>query len=205
MSRKRRFLTPEDTEIWGRVAKTARPLASDLMSDFVAHYQHDTPPDPAKSAPKPLRRKAQIAPSALARNTQSPPPGHDLAHPLAEALARAPVQMDQRKFHKLSRGKLLPEARLDLHGMTLDQAHGVLNGFIMRASAQGLRLVLVITGKGKTVADDGPIPRRQGALRHDVPQWLRMAPLGAMVLEIRQAHARHGGSGAYYVYLRRKR
>lgn len=113
--------------------------------------------------------------------------------------------MDKRQFQRMSRGKLEPEARIDLHGMTLAQAHGVLNSFILRAQASGLRLVLVITGKGKTVADDGPIPRRPGALKHDVPHWLRMAPLGPAVLEIREAHARHGGSGAYYVYLRRPR
>ena len=116
-----------------------------------------------------------------------------------------PVQMDKRQFQRLNRGKLDPEARIDLHGMTLAQAHGALNSFILRAQSKGLRLVLVITGKGRTASDDGPIPRRRGALKHDVPQWLRMAPLGPIVLEIREAHIRHGGAGAYYVYLRRRR
>jgi DNA-nicking Smr family endonuclease len=203
MSRKKRnTLSPEDRELWARVAKTARPMKTDFAHIF------DFAPDPdvldapdipsAPVAPKPPRRSLRPTGSA-------PTPSHNLARPLSEALANAPVAMDKRRFHHMSRGKLDPEARIDLHGMTLAQAHAALNSFILRAQAKGLRLVLVITGKGRQVDDDGPIPRRRGALKHDVPQWLRMAPLGGAVLELREAHARHGGSGAYYVYLRRMR
>ena len=67
-----------------------------------------------------------------------------------------------------------------------------------------MRLVLVITGKGKRRDDTGPIPQRVGALRHQVPQWLRLPPLGPAVLQITEAHLKHGGSGAYYVYLRKR-
>lgn len=203
MTRKSRRLHPEDLELWGRVAKSARPLKSDLAKAF------DTPevmeqvfaPAPKKAKPKALGQGGTV----LRPSPPSRPPMHDLAHPLSEALAGATVSMDKRKFQRMTRGKLQPDARIDLHGMTLEQAHAALNGFILRAQSQGLRLVLVITGKGKTVADDGPIPRRRGALKHDVPQWLRMAPLAGAVLELREAHLRHGGSGAYYVYLRKPR
>jgi DNA-nicking Smr family endonuclease len=64
---------------------------------------------------------------------------------------------------------------------------------------------LVITGKGKHRDDGGPIPTRFGVLRHQVPQWLAMAPLGGLVMQITESHIRHGGQGAYYVYLRRTR
>ena len=198
MSRKRRNLTAEDRELWGRVVQTARPLRSAQMPVFDVPGQQDAPKQPRK--PISADGGAVLRPNGSGR-----PPGHDLAHPLSDALAQVPVKMDKRKFQRMSRGKLDPDARIDLHGMTLAQAHGALNGFILRAHATGMRLVLVITGKGKTVFDDGPIPRRQGALKHDVPQWLRMAPLGSVVLEIREAHQRHGGAGAYYVYLRRTR
>ncbi|MCC5991671.1 MAG: Smr/MutS family protein [Rhodobacteraceae bacterium] len=210
MTRKGRRISAEDQALWGRVAQTARPLSSDLAGSELARQFADA------MAEKP-RGAAARAPSGPARSAlptgmilrPTPPArpdrGHDLAHSLDDALARQPVRMDKRQFQRLSRGKLEPDARIDLHGMTLAQAHGALNGFILRAHAGGARLVLVITGKGKSLSDDGPIPRRPGALRHDVPQWLRMAPLGPLVLEVRQAHARHGGSGAYYVYLRRMR
>ena len=62
---------------------------------------------------------------------------------------------------------------------------------------------LVITGKGKIQKDTGPIPRQVGILRHQVPQWLRMPPLRDKVLQVSEAHGKHGGSGAYYVYLRK--
>ncbi|WP_420814425.1 Smr/MutS family protein [Paracoccus contaminans] len=101
----------------------------------------------------------------------------------------------------LVRGRLRPEARIDLHGMTLAVAKAELTGFILSAWASGRRLVLVITGKGK--GDHGPLPTRAGALRHEVPHWLHMAPVAAVVMQVVPAHVRHGGAGAYYVYLRR--
>ncbi|SUZ31294.1 Endonuclease MutS2 [Roseibaca ekhonensis] len=201
MSRKKRpALSPEDRELWARVAQTARPFKTDLARMFDQAEVADEPA-PQKAPPTPPRALRSLRPVG----TDTAPPPHNLGRPLSESLADAPVTMDKRRFQRMTRGKLQPEARIDLHGMTLGQAHGALNGFILRAQSQGLRLVLVITGKGRQVEDDGPIPRRRGALKHDVPQWLRMAPLSGAVLELREAHARHGGSGAYYVYLRRMR
>lgn len=122
---------------------------------------------------------------------------------ISERMARQPVQMDKKAFGRLKRGKLLPEGKIDLHGMTMEQAHPALTGFLLRAHGEGKRLVLVITGKGKSKPDDGPIPTRRGVLKHQVPQWLAMAPLRSVVLQVAEAHLKHGGTGAYYVYLRR--
>ncbi|HSG57221.1 MAG TPA: Smr/MutS family protein, partial [Paracoccaceae bacterium] len=77
--------------------------------------------------------------------------------------------------------------------------------FILSSHARGMRLVLVITGKGKVKDYEAPMPARHGVLRHQVPQWLNLAPLRPLVLQIAPAHIRHGGQGAYYVYLRRGR
>ena len=132
-------------------------------------------------------------------------PSHDIAPTLAEALSGAALQMDAKAYGKMTRGRLAPEARIDLHGMTLAEAHPALIHFILNARSGGLRLVLVITGKGKRGTDHGPIPQRMGALRHQVPQWLRLPPLGPAVLQVTEAHLKHGGSGAYYVYLKRPR
>ena len=130
---------------------------------------------------------------------------HDLSPGLTESLHAAPLQMDAKAFGRMTRGKLAPEARIDLHGLTLAEAHPDLIRFILNAQGNQMRLVLVITGKGKRGADHGPIPQRMGALRHQVPQWLRLPPLGQAVLQVAEAHLKHGGSGAYYVYLRRGR
>ena len=105
----------------------------------------------------------------------------------------------------MKKGRLVPEARIDLHGLTLAQAHPTLNRFILDAVAAERRLVLVITGKGKVRDELGPIPERHGVLRHQVPHWLNSMPLKPHVLQIAEAHVKHGGAGAYYVYLRRAR
>jgi DNA-nicking Smr family endonuclease len=126
---------------------------------------------------------------------------------MSDRVAQAPIRMKQTAHRRMIRGKMKPEARIDLHGMTLSEAHPALVDFVIGAHARGLRLLLVITGKGRggDREDDGPIPIRRGVLKQQVPGWLTAPPLGALVLEIREAHPRHGGGGAYYVYLRRSR
>jgi DNA-nicking Smr family endonuclease len=125
--------------------------------------------------------------------------------PLVDRLAASTVNMDNKSYGKMKRGKIKPEARIDLHGMTMAEAHPELMAFILGSQAVGRRLVLVITGKGKDRDDGGPIPTRHGILRHQVPQWLALPPLAQAILQVTPAHLKHGGHGAYYVYLRRNR
>lgn len=193
----KRKLSKDEEDLWQKVAKTADPM-------------HDLRPKPAPktSLPKKIEVADPLPPAPLAKfkigaKSRGATPGNNLAPTLSERLADEPVRMDQKAFQRLKRGRLYPEARIDLHGMTLEQAHPALTGFVMRSFAEGKRLVLVITGKGKSRDDGGPIPVRFGVLKHQVPQWLRMAPVGPLVLQITEAHQKHGGSGAYYVYLRR--
>lgn len=113
--------------------------------------------------------------------------------------------MDRQRYEKLRRGRIDPEARLDLHGMTADQAHARLSGFIAQGHARGLRLVLVITGKGRAAADDFMGYSGQGVLRRQVPHWLSSHPNRSRILHVAVAHRRHGGEGAFYVYLARRR
>lgn len=129
----------------------------------------------------------------------------DLAPDPQAALATAGPQMDRRRFDKLRRGRLEPDARLDLHGMTAARAHAALTSFILGAHGSGYRLVLVITGKGRAPEDGSLAPHRHGVLRHSLPHWLQAPPLASRILQIAPAHLRHGGAGAYYVYLRRQR
>lgn len=163
------------------------------------------PTDKGQPKPKPLGPKAPLSPFAVGEKAGTAPPSHDLARPMSTALANAPVAMDRKAHRKLTRGKLAPEARIDLHGMTLADAHPVLLRFVADSYARGLRLVLVITGKGKAREELGPIPTRTGVLRHQVPQWLTSGALRPLVLQVTEAHRSHGGSGAYYVYLRRRK
>lgn len=198
--RRRKGLSPEDRALWDKVAQSATPL----------HPPKRREPEERAEPMVSLRPKPKTPPRPLpgfrlGQSAEPAPVSHDIAPDLADRLAHAPVRMDRKSFGRMTRGKLKPEARIDLHGMTLAQAHPALTGFILRAHAEGKRLVLVITGKGKRAADDGPIPVRPGVLKHQVPQWLTMPPLGGIVLQVTQAHQKHGGAGAYYVYLRRPR
>lgn len=203
---RRRSLRPEEQEVWAAVARTARPMhpGRQLFLKEVVAPAHAVPVHPEAAAPHghthprmPLFSLGEKARSS-ARIDLTPTP--------AQALAAAPLQMDAKTHGKMTRGKLSPEARIDLHGLTLSEAHPELIRFILNAQSDAMRLVLVITGKGngRRGEDIGPIPQRMGVLRHQVPQWLRMPPLGQAVLQVAEAHLRHGGSGAYYVYLRRR-
>lgn len=197
MSRRRK-LTPEERELWSRVASTAR--AFHPKRAHLAETEPVLPPtQPPPKKPRPEVKDFQIGQSAPDFAFR-----HDLAPSISEQLARQPVVMDRKAHRNMTRGKLEPEAKIDLHGMTLAQAHPELISFLLRAQDRGCRLALVITGKGKRGLDDGPIPQRQGVLRHQVPHWLRLPPLGAVVMQVSEAHLKHGGSGAYYVYLRKR-
>lgn len=182
-------MRPEEKELWNAVARSARPMH--------APGRITLPPDPpTRPAAVPSAPPVGLPDFRIGEKT---PPA-----PNRTATAIAP-QMDAKAFGKMKRGKLAPEARIDLHGMTLAEAHPALNGFILNAQARGMRLVLVITGKGKPGRDTGPVPQRTGVLRQQVPHWLRQAPVSLAILEVSQAHTRHGGGGAFYVYLRRRR
>ncbi len=193
---RRRALTAEERALWRQIAESAKPLRQD---------RGPPPPEPQR----PSRDKPPVPnpPLAVPRPERAEP-GRvtlDLAPELPSGLARAHPHMDRRRFDALRRGRVTPEARLDLHGMTAERAHSALIGFIGSAHADGLRLVLVITGKGRAESDLAPDSRRHGVLRQSVPHWLATAPVRAKILQIAPAHRKHGGGGAFYVYLRRQR
>jgi DNA-nicking Smr family endonuclease len=195
--RRPRHLSPEERDLWDRVARTAKPLEDRAKPARTRKTDADDTPKPDTDPP--------ASPPAFRVGEKIDHSGdHDLLPSLSDQLGQAPLAMDRKTHGKLKRGKLRPEARIDLHGMTLAQAHPELMSFILSSQAAGRRLVLVITGKGKHRDTGDPIPTRHGVLRHQVPQWLRMPPLGPVVLQVSEAHARHGGHGAFYVYLRRR-
>ena len=105
--------------------------------------------------------------------------------------------LETRLRQRLARGRVAVEDTLDLHGYRQEEAHRVLRNFLMRAQGGGAKLVLVVTGKGRTAAEPG-------VLRRAVPLWLEAADLRSVVVGFGEATAAHGGSGALYVRLRRR-
>lgn len=145
----------------------------------------------------PLRVSAQIAPNVLVQHPEKSPP--------------LLTGFDRRTAQRLGRGKDEPQARLDLHGSNLEDARFSLLQFLASRRAQGVRLVLVITGKGASPFARHTLhgqshfhaPEREGKLRREVPRWLEEAQFRIHVIGFQPAHPRHGGGGAYYVRLRK--
>jgi DNA-nicking Smr family endonuclease len=174
--RKPRGLRPDEQELWSRVTETAEPIKT--PQTLFVNTPETVPPKPAKTSPNlqpfTIGQKAKPAQTAPSPST-------------------APLAMDRKTYTKMKRGKLSPDAKIDLHGMTQDQAHPALISTILNAHAAGKRLVLVVTGKGKMRDDGGPIPVRTGVLKHAVPQWLGQQPVSQVILQVTQASQNHGG------------
>ncbi|MCK0141342.1 Smr/MutS family protein [Aliiroseovarius sp. F20344] len=201
MAKRPKTLSDDDKALWKKVAESTtrlRPAKPDLPVE-----QHTEVSSPRQKRPKPI--KVEHAKFRLGERAATRPNPHDLAPSMSDRIAANPVAMDRKTFGKMKKGRISPEARIDLHGMTIAQAYPVLTRFILSSVEADCRLVLVITGKGKHKDEGGPIPVRHGVLRHQVPHWLHTAPLRQHVLQISEAHLKHGGQGAYYVYLRRRR
>jgi|Deesub1362A_J573_1020465.scaffolds.fasta_scaffold23470_2 DNA-nicking Smr family endonuclease len=207
MSRRReRRLTEEERRLWSRVAASARPMRAGNGAGPLEGLPESLAPrelEPPRAAvlpgavPDTPERVERLEPFRIGEKAQTW--ATTAAEPRRE---EATISLDRRSLRRLARGKTAPEARIDLHGMTLDEAHEALTRFILSAQARGLRLVLVITGKGSG-CEEPPFPYRRGILRRQVPVWLRTGPMALAVAEVGTAHRRHGGEGALYVRLRK--
>jgi DNA-nicking Smr family endonuclease len=161
----------------------------------------------AMAGVKPLdgRKPPQrAAPAKVAPPASAPKPIQVKRAPLMPA--QPDLSPDDRSFDRdvaraLSRGKLAPEATLDLHGMTLMAAERAVGDFLERAGTRDFRVVLIVTGKG--LREEGG-RLMGGRIRSEFVGWLNRADNRARVRSVRPAHPHHGGSGAFYVLLRRR-
>ncbi len=170
-------LGPGEADLWRRVTEDVTPL-----------------PGRKSAADSPADREAPSDPAVPAA---PPPPAPPPPPPLPELEPGAGV--DKRTAARLRKGRMPIEGRLDLHGMTQNQARRELDQFLARAHDEGRRCVLVITGKG--LREDGSV----GVLRGALPGWLNRPPNRARVIAFSPATPRDGGEGALYVLLKRKR
>lgn len=225
MTRRRRTsLTPEDRALWRAATRGTQPLPPELRgtpaeppadprAGSSAGSASEPPADPPADSPAEGPGRAANRPEPPRRRTVRPSPVPE--PPLTVNRSMPPPDnsdgagLDGRTYQRLKRGQLEPEARIDLHGMSAERANLALQAFIGNALARGLRLVLVITGKGGARAGDGPAAPFMlpppGVLRRHSPRWLRAGPHGREIVGMWSAHPRHGGAGAMYVYLRRRR
>ncbi len=192
--RKGRPLSPEERALWEQVAATAHPLHPKRKRRTSAVVEPEA--EPAETALKAEKIRQSPGATATATAIHAPKPK---AAPAIPALA----PLERRQRQKLSRGTGSVDARIDLHGLTQAEAHTRLAGFLRMAQAQGHQLVLVITGKG---GPEGSLTREgRGILRRVVPQWLALPEFRAFVVGFEEAHRGHGGTGALYVRIRKKK
>ena len=170
------------------------------------------PPRPPRT-PRPARSTAKAA-KAPGETAAAARPARIRIRPAAPAPAAAAVAaksdggLDKRSAERLRRGQMAIDGRLDLHGHTQADAHRAVHAFIAGSHRAGRRCVLIITGKGgpRDDVDSGFMPDRDsGVLRRNLPRWLGEGAVRQMVLRMESARPQHGGEGAYYVLLRRKR
>ena len=192
-----RRLAPDEQALWALVAATVKPLHPQGHADSEWH------------ADAPSTSTAPARPIAVDRHRV----GAIKARP-APALLPAPARqhsesLDSSWDRRLSSGKVVPDLVIDLHGLRREQARHLLYERVVDAERRGLRLILVITGKGHNPA---PSPAdlmegkpARGAIRADLPRWLGEDGLSSRIAAVRRAHPRHGGTGAAYLILKRRR
>jgi DNA-nicking Smr family endonuclease len=190
MNVRRRVPSAAEKALWRFAMRDAVPLPGRTLPPEPAPKLEAAPVEkPALEPPRP-RAKAPAQPIALPRLNVASTPG-----------------LDTRSAERLKRGQLQIEARLDLHGMTQDNARAALDHFIGEAYASGKRALLIITGKGLKPREPAyPWDHSSGGvLKAMTPRWLNEVPNRTRVLAITEAQPRHGGSGALYVLIRRQR
>ena len=171
-----REVMPEDAYLWRELAQEVEPLA---------HRQLAKPVNVGKPR---VQQQGGLPPSVAMPKVIAPP-----------LTLGAYAGVDRRMAQRFRGGEMEIDGTLDLHGMHREQAHRAVIGFVQAHYVRGSRCVLAITGKGRKGFE------AEGVLRELLPLWLAEPGLRPMVLACDVAQAKHGGMGAYYILIRRKR
>lgn len=180
--------------MWSRATKDVRPLP---RRKPVAAPR----PEPLPAAPPRKSGAAAGASADIARPQKTP----------RQISARSSVFAagDPKIEARARRGRAAVERAIDLHGLRQDAARRRLERFLTDASADGVRCVLVITGKGARAEgareDPGELQSPRGVLRARFLDWIEEEPLRAVIARAATAAPRHGGAGAFYLFLKKRR
>ena len=212
-----RRLDADEEALWALVAATVKPLHAKPLHAIPLHPGPIAAPLPSPpSSPIPIA-SANAIPQKIARPDREgvgprrsalPPPA-----PKAVLPRHHSESLDGSWDRRLGGGRIVPDVTIDLHGLSREAARHLLYRRVVDAEARGQRVILVITGKGHRAgpapADlvpglrTGPTPR--GGIKADLPRWLGEEGLSGRIAAVRRAHPRHGGAGAAYLILKRKR
>jgi DNA-nicking Smr family endonuclease len=181
-----RRLSPDEQRLWEKVVESVRPIRPQPARADASPVPQVTP---AAAPQPPGRRRDPAAPARPAPPVPAPAPG---------------TTLDGSWDRRLSRGIVIPDFVLDLHGHNLATAYDLLDRRLEMAIGAGARLLLLITGKPPQ-GDRSERPVKRGAIRAAVGDWLAASRHAADIAAVRNAHPRHGGAGALYIILRRRR
>jgi DNA-nicking Smr family endonuclease len=197
-----RHLSDEDEALWQRVSQSIDRLPPSKSRGRIA-----VRPTPAKDGGRPA---AEPLAAAVQCRSFSPSDGNDDRRPVSAHEPPPLSPFDRKRARALATGRIVIEAKLDLHGLRQDEALFRLRRFLAECQEHGLSSVLVVTGKGGVRPASRPeefafADGERGVLRRNVPLWLEQPELRSIVAGFTQAGVRHGGQGAFYIHLRRRR
>ncbi|MFT3968185.1 MAG: Smr/MutS family protein [Sphingobium sp.] len=186
-----RRLSPEEERLWQTLIRGVRAICKDA-----ARKEPPPPTDTGPSGPDPL---AAVPPARIKGRV---PPPRALPAPPSVPCREPVATLDTGWEKRIRSGNLQPERSVDLHGHNLAGAHAALDTALTGAIRDGIRVLLVVTGKPRPgrVAPEG-----RGAIRAEIGHWLDRSPHADRIASVRIAHPRHGGDGALYIILRRER
>jgi len=185
MAARARKLTDVDTAEWARFAQRIAPLAGRRVAEPT-----DATSEARSDTARPASRLIEVAPSHLSR-------------PAPLGIGGQPAGVDAASWQRFRRGQLASARKLDLHGMTAQQAYHALRGFLRTAHADRVRCVEIVTGRGN--GEHGGVLRREFAL------WLNLPDIRPMILAAvhphtsSAMHAHMANPGSVRLLLRRPR
>ena len=112
----------------------------------------------------------------------------------------------------LKKGKIKIDRRLDLHGFTLVEAYNKFKNEVVKSYTNNKRCLLVITGKGAYIKKSNNQETQTenpklyyGKIKNAITEWAQEKSLSSYILTYQDASIEHGGDGAIFIYLRKKR
>lgn len=195
--------SPEPAKKIKRPAPPPRPKKAEIQDDEEAAFllaMRKTTPLPQKGrslAPKPELKESASKERGFEELLASQ--NEFSLHYSDEYMEGRVISLDEMVMNQLRQGRLSPEAHLDLHGLNAEQAFETLRAFIRDAWFKGLRVVLLVPGRGKNS------PFGQSVLRRKLLEWLTHEPFKRVVLAFCTAQACDGGPGSVYALLRKFR
>ncbi len=183
-----RPLTAGEKALWQKFIETVKPLDQSRVSRVNA-------------LPVARKMRAISGPITAVSFGGSMP----AAVPLKDQIAvPAKHGLDGHWDRRLAKGIVQPDVTVDLHGHSLSSAHGRLDSALELSIAAQHRAILLITGKARS-EDQRREEGGRGAIRAAISDWLAASRHASNIAAVRRAHPRHGGGGALYIILRRKR